>query len=89
MKTMKYILMMTLLTMGLQGMGQTIVYVKKTATGSNNGTSWTNAYVDLKAALVAAPSGAHIWIAADTFYLPSISAGRNASFEILNKSLTL
>ncbi|MBX7204381.1 MAG: T9SS type A sorting domain-containing protein [Bacteroidia bacterium] len=88
MKTMKYILMMTLLTMGLQGMGQTIVYVKKTASGTNNGTSWTNAYTNLRTALTNAPSGAQVWIAADTFYVPA-GLGRDVSFEITNKSLTL
>lgn len=90
MKTIKYLFGVLLVAViSLCSHAQTIVYVKKTATGSNNGTSWTNAYNDLKIALSAAPSGAHIWIAADTFYLPSISAGRNASFEIVNKSLTL
>ena len=88
MKTMKYILMMTLLTMGLQGMGQTIVYVKKTATGSNNGTSWTNAYTNLRTALTNAPSNAQVWIAEGVYYVPS-GSGRGISFEITNKNLSV
>lgn len=90
MKSIKYLSSVMLLAiLSIYSHAQTIVYVKKTATGSNNGTSWTNAYVDLKAALLAAPSGAHVWIAADTFYIPAASGGRGVSFEILNKSLTL
>lgn len=88
MKTMKYILMMTLLTMGLQGMGQTIVYVKKTASGSNNGTSWTNAYTNLRTALANAPSNSQVWVAEGIYYVPS-GSGRGISFEITNKNLSV
>lgn len=65
-----------------------IVYVRKSATGANNGTSWTNAYKDLSTALVAAASGSDIYISADTFYLPA-GAGRSVAYTIQNKSLNI
>lgn len=65
-----------------------IVYVKKGATGTNNGTSWTNAYTDLKTAITNAASGSDLYISGDTFYLPTGSSRAN-NFTITNKSLSL
>jgi len=49
---------------------QTILYVNANAMGTNNGSSWTNAYIDLQSALTAATLGDQIWVAAGT-YKPS------------------
>lgn len=49
------------------------VYVKADATGSNNGSSWVNAYTDLQDALANTTSG-EIWVAAGTY-----SPGPNTS----------
>ncbi|MCW5207481.1 hypothetical protein VU11_02200, partial [Desulfobulbus sp. US2] len=47
-----------------------IIYVKSGASGSNNGTSWANAYRTLTAALneASGSSGQEIWVAAGTYY---------------------
>jgi hypothetical protein len=60
--------------------GQTI-YVNHAATGTNNGTSWTDAYVDLQVALNSiVSSNRTVWIAGGT-YRPA-NTGVNATFLI-------
>jgi len=39
------------------------IYVKQDAIGANNGTSWTDAFVDLQPALTSAGLGSDIWVA--------------------------
>ena len=51
-------------------------------TGSHgDGSSWSNAYGDLTAALKQAKAGDQVWVAKGT-YAPSASGDRNASFDI-------
>ena len=54
------------------------IFVKQNASGSNNGTSWTDAYTDLQSALSAAVGGDTIWVAAGT-YKPSVDKTGNSS----------
>ena len=57
-------------------------YVNASATGSNNGTSWANAYTDLQSALVnKAQSGDQVWVEQGT-YKPTSGTDRTASFNI-------
>ena len=43
------------------------VYVNAAATGTNDGSSWANAYVNLQSALDNAASGSETWVAAGTY----------------------
>ncbi len=43
------------------------VFVNQNANGTNDGSSWTNAYTNLNDAINAAPANAQLWIAAGTY----------------------
>lgn len=44
-----------------------VVYVKKDATGNNDGTSWADAFTELQPAINEVCGGAAIWVAAGTY----------------------
>lgn len=58
-------------------------YVKWDAAGANNGTSWTDAYLDLQSALTVASNGEEVWVAAGT-YKPTAGTDRTKSFVLKN-----
>ena len=55
-------------------------FVDVDATGANNGSSWANAYTDLKVAIANTTAGKEIWVA-EGVYVPS-GATRTAAFDI-------
>ncbi len=57
---------------------QTIRYVKETATGTGDGSSWANASADLQAMINASGTGSQVWVAAGT-YTPTRDAYGNAT----------
>jgi hypothetical protein len=60
-----------------------ILYVDSHATGSNTGSSWTNAFATLTAALSFAIAGETIEVAAGSYY-PTTTSDRTATFQLIN-----
>jgi len=58
-----------------------VCYVKANASGSNNGTSWANAYTNLQSALANYPACTDVYIARGT-YKPTATNDRTISFGI-------
>ena len=55
------------------------IYVKHNASGSNNGTSWTNAYTSLQSAISNASSGDEVWVAAGIYKPSAYPPGRTST----------
>lgn len=59
------------------------IYVNGNASGANDGTSWTDAFVDLQDAIALSIFGDEIWVAQGT-YKPTTGTSRSISFVIKN-----
>ena len=55
------------------------IYVDVNASGTNAGTSWTNAYTSLQSAVSNAVSGDEVWVAAGTYKPSAYPTGRTSS----------
>jgi len=58
-----------------------IIFVNASATGSDDGSSWSDAFTDLQDALAAAQPGQSIWVASG-IYKPTAGTDREISFEM-------
>ena len=64
------------------------VYVNVHATGTNDGSSWENAYVDLQQAMMQASPGSQLWIA-NGIYQADNSIGPEHAYFHMTKNLKL
>ncbi|MCD9616182.1 T9SS type A sorting domain-containing protein [Chryseobacterium gleum] len=78
---MKKYLLFSLLA--FSSMNAATLYVNSSATGSNNGLSWANAYTDLQTAMSNAIYGDEIWVAAGVYKATS-TTDRTISFNMKN-----
>jgi len=75
MKKTNLIFIVLFLFFTINGFSQPDFYVDSAAAGTQNGTSWANAFVTLQDALTASSSGDVIWVANGTYY-PDEGAGQ-------------
>lgn len=69
-----------------QDQGKLIIYVKRDASGANNGSNWKDAYTQLPTALSSADSalaGVEIWMT-DGTYKPTTGSTRTDTFQLKN-----
>lgn len=76
------------LTFGVSVHAQNTIYVNASATGNNDGTSWTDAFTDLNDATNSATSGDSIFIAEGTYY-PDINGGLSYPAFVLAPNVNL
>ncbi|MEL6986218.1 MAG: CARDB domain-containing protein, partial [Bacteroidota bacterium] len=65
------------------------VYVDHTATGNNDGTSWADAYTELKTALDNIAGVATTIRVAEGMYYPDLGSGSRDSFFVINSGIIL
>lgn len=82
-------------TITISADGRLVLYVDPSATGAGDGSSWTDAYVDLQTAidaagvLATASAGVELWVVADTYFPDGLSAGDRTQTIALRNNVHL
>ena len=77
----KFLLLMMFILSIITLDAQTIRYVKPTASGSGNGSSWTNASSNLQSMINSSVANDQVWVALGT-YKPTTGSDQNISFVL-------
>jgi predicted outer membrane repeat protein len=81
-KMKKITLILLIVTRYFPIFSQAVIYVNQSTSGGlNNGTSWENAFINLRVAMTAAQAGDQIWVAQGT-YFPTVTQDQSISFEL-------
>lgn len=67
----------------------TQVFVKFDANGTNNGSSWTDAFTNLQNAIDITPENGQIWVASGTYHPNIINSPSDSNFLLITKPLEL
>lgn len=84
MKTSLPLLLLGLISISLNAQ----IFVDQNATGSNDGSSWTNAYTNLQTAIDMALIDDQLWVAAGV-YKPSINIEPDSNYFLINKKIEI
>lgn len=76
-------ILMCLIVIAAPSAKAAVIYVDSSATGTNNGQSWTNAYTDLQSGLLSALPMDSLWVAKGTYY-PTSGSARNVFFTMVD-----
>ncbi|MDI9370372.1 MAG: right-handed parallel beta-helix repeat-containing protein [Synergistaceae bacterium] len=80
-RTILWAFVLSLLLLGAEVSEGAVVYVNSVASGTNDGTSWADAFVRLQDGLAAASNGDEVWVAAGV-YKPTTGTDRYKSFAM-------
>lgn len=80
---MKNCILTLLLALTSSNLFASTIYVDQNATGANDGSDWTNAFVDLQDAIALSVFGDEIWVAQGS-YKPTTGTSQSTSFSIKN-----